>query len=221
MTIDRLEPSRPTRQSGDAARSRILVAALEVFSEAAFEGASTREIAERARVTQPLINYHFGTKEGLWEAAIGSLFDELNGMLTDSVYGLRGVDDATVLKIIIREFVAFSAARPELHRIMTQECTVGGPRVEWVDNELVRPLYELTIGYIERLVEAGKLPAIPPIHIYYLIIGMGPTLFVFAPECVRLTGYNPLTTDAVDTHIEAILQLLFGTTGGVGSAMIT
>jgi TetR/AcrR family transcriptional regulator len=220
MTSERSEPPRATRRTGDATRSRILDAALEVFSEVAFEGASTRDIAERAGVTQPLINYHFGTKEGLWGAAISSLFDELNDMLTNRIDGLRGVDDATVLKIIIREFVAFSAAHPELHRIMTQECTVGGPRVEWVDEELVRPLYELTVGYIKRLVDAGTLPAIPPIHIYYLIIGMGPTMFVLAPECVRLAGYDPLTDDAVDAHVEAILLLLFGTSGGAVRAAV-
>ena len=58
MTIDRLEPSRPTRRGGDATRSRILVAALEVFSEAAFEGASTREIAERLHALIPGSRLH-------------------------------------------------------------------------------------------------------------------------------------------------------------------
>ena len=214
MTSTRSESPRTTRRSGDAARSRILAAALDVFSEVAFEGASTRDIAERAGVSQPLINYHFGSKEGLWEAAISSILEELTDMLTNRIHGLRGVDDATVLKLIIRQFVIFSAAHPELHRIMTQECTVGGPRVEWVDNQLVRPLYEMTVGYIERLVEAGVLPPIPPIHIYYLIIGMGPTLFVFAPECIRLSGYDPRSHTAINAHIDAVLLLLFGKEDG-------
>ena len=45
------------------------------------------------------------------------------------------------------------------------------------------------------MVEAGKLPAIPPIHIYYLIIGMGPTLFVFTQDVSALpaTTRSPLT----------------------------
>lgn len=212
VTMPRLtsRTPRPARPSGDATRARILDAALEVFSEVAFEGASMREIAERAGVTQPLINYHFGTKDHLWEAAIGSLFDKLSGALTGRVHELRGVDDVTVLKMIVREFVAFSAAHPELHRIITQECTVGGHRVEWVDNELVRPLYQLTVGYIERLVAGGVLPGILPIHVYYLIIGMAPTIFVFAPECVRLSGYDPRTPEAVELHTDAVLTLLFG-----------
>ncbi len=100
-----------------------------------------------------------------------------------------------MLRIIVREFVVFSAAHPQLRRIITQECTVGGPRVEWVDEVLIRPHFDLTVGYIDRLVEAGTLPAVAPIHLYYLNIGTGPTMFVLAPECVRLTGYDPLTAD--------------------------
>ncbi len=42
MTLTRSWPLRGTRPSADATRQRILDAALAVFSEVAFEGASTR-----------------------------------------------------------------------------------------------------------------------------------------------------------------------------------
>src|SRR5919206_179985 len=59
------------------ARKRILTAALEVFGERGFSGASTREIAARAGVTQPLVHYHFATKDALWRAAVDELFAAL------------------------------------------------------------------------------------------------------------------------------------------------
>ena len=48
----------------------MLCAAQELFSERGFEGAGTRDIAVAAGVTQAAIFRHFGTKEGLFEAAV-------------------------------------------------------------------------------------------------------------------------------------------------------
>jgi TetR/AcrR family transcriptional regulator, regulator of cefoperazone and chloramphenicol sensitivity len=47
---------RVTRPSADPTRDRILVAAIDLFSERSYDGASTREIAARAGVTQPVLN---------------------------------------------------------------------------------------------------------------------------------------------------------------------
>jgi AcrR family transcriptional regulator len=50
-------------------RQQILEAALDVFAEQGFEGATTKEIATRADVTQGLIYFYFPSKEGLFKAA--------------------------------------------------------------------------------------------------------------------------------------------------------
>ena len=56
---------RSPRRSADATRERILDAALDLFADRSFDGASTREIAQRAGVSQPSLNYHFRTKQEL------------------------------------------------------------------------------------------------------------------------------------------------------------
>ena len=66
---------RATRPSADPTRDRILAAAADLFAERSFDGATTREIAARAGVTQPLLNYHFRSKDELWRAAVDSLFE--------------------------------------------------------------------------------------------------------------------------------------------------
>src|ERR1043165_2652281 len=109
-----------TRASADVTRQRILAAALDLFSELSFDGATTREIAARAGVTQPLLNYHFSSKDELWRAAVDGIFAALDVALTSRADGLRGVDDLTVAKLLVREFIFFSAAHPQLHRIITQ-----------------------------------------------------------------------------------------------------
>jgi AcrR family transcriptional regulator len=204
--------SRTTRPSADATRERILDAALDVFAERSFDGASTRTIATRADVTQPLLNYHFSSKDELWRAAVDRLFGELTRALAERSDGLRGVDDLTAAKLLIREFVHFSARNPQLHRIITGECKTDGPRMDWLVDQHIRPIYDSTTAQFARLTAQGHLPAIAPAHLYYILTGAGPTMFVLAPECRRLAGTDPFADDVIDAHADAVLTLLFGRT---------
>jgi AcrR family transcriptional regulator len=203
-------PARRTRPAADATRQRILSAALEVFSERGFEGGSTTAIADRAGVTQPLLNYHFRTKAELWRAAVDGLFESLNATMNARVDGLRGVDERTTAELLVREFIWFSARNPQLHRIITQECKVDGPRMDWMVERHVRPLYETTVALLERLSDQGHIPAIPAAHLYYIIAGAGPTMFVLAPESRRLTGLDVSDDEVVAVHADAVCRLLFG-----------
>jgi TetR/AcrR family transcriptional regulator len=202
--------ARGTRPSADPTRERILVAALDVFSERGFDGAATREIAARAGVTQPLLNYHFNGKDELWQAAVEGVFGDLRSTLTERLDGLRGVDDVTKARLVVREFVLFSAHHPQVHRIVTQECKVDGPRMDWLVERHIRPSYELTTGLFARLIDQGILPDIPVVHLYYLVVGAGPTMFVLGPECRRLTGIDPADPDVIETHADAVCRFLFG-----------
>jgi AcrR family transcriptional regulator len=58
--------TRPSK----ATRARIIKAAARVFAEHGYEGASIRSIVTKADVNQAAINYHFGSKEGLYRAVL-------------------------------------------------------------------------------------------------------------------------------------------------------
>lgn len=205
--------TRRTRPSADPTRARILTAALDLFADRSFEGATTREIAQRAGVSQPSLNYHFRTKDDLWRAAVDQLFAELRATMGARLDGLRGVDRVTTAKLMIRDFITFSAAHPQLHRIITQESKGDGGRIDWLVDTHVRPLYEVTTDLFARLVEHGAVPDIPAPFLYYILTGAGPTIFVLAPECRRLAGFDPLAPEAVETHADAVIELLFGRRG--------
>ncbi|MFI5040877.1 MAG: TetR/AcrR family transcriptional regulator [Acidimicrobiales bacterium] len=201
---------RVSRPSADPTRERILAAALDLFSERSFEGAPTREIAARAGVTQPLLNYHFRSKDELWRAAVDGLFEALTQALAAREEGLRGVDELTTTRLLVREFIQFSARHPQVHRIITQECKVDGPRMDWLVERHIRPLYEATTERFARLVEQGLVPDIPAPHLYYIVTGAGPTMFVLGPECRRLSGVEPTAPDVIEAHADAVCTLLFG-----------
>ena len=69
--------SRParSRRTGQEVRSRLITAAREVCAELGYAGASTKEIARRAEVTEVLFFRHFGSKAGLFDEAVLDTFD--------------------------------------------------------------------------------------------------------------------------------------------------
>ncbi|HSL58677.1 MAG TPA: TetR/AcrR family transcriptional regulator, partial [Acidimicrobiales bacterium] len=205
------EPAtRAIRPSADPTRDRILDAAIELFSERSFDGATLRGIARRAGVTQPLLNYHYRSKDELWRAAVDVLFERLRMVMAARTDGLRGVDEVTSARLIVREFITFSARNPQLHRLITQESKADSERMEYLVERHVRPLYEDAASLFERLARAGAVPPLAPAHLYYILTGAGPTMFVLAPECRRLTGIDPFAPEVVEAHADAVCALLFG-----------
>jgi len=51
-------------------RNKIIKAAARIFAENGYDGASIRSIVAKADVNQAAINYHFGSKEGLYRAVL-------------------------------------------------------------------------------------------------------------------------------------------------------
>src|SRR5690349_24612812 len=93
--------ARVTRPSADSTRDRIVAAATDLFAERSFDGATTREIAARAGVTQPLLNYHFRSKEELWREAVDALFASLGAAMTAHLEEVRGLDELTTAKLSV------------------------------------------------------------------------------------------------------------------------
>ena len=72
VTTVRRGRGRPPR-SEDSRQDEILRAALRAFAQGGYEGTNLRRIAADADVDVALIAHHFGSKLGLWKAAVDSL----------------------------------------------------------------------------------------------------------------------------------------------------
>ena len=163
-----------------------------MFTDRGFDGASTRDIAARAGVTQPLLDYHFTSKTELWRAALHGVFAALDRAMGARAEGLRGVDALTVARMLVREFVAFSARHPQLHRIITQESKLDGPRMDWLVERHVSPLYEGRRPSSPPW--PSRVPAIPPAHLNYILTGAGATMFVLGPGAAGSPASTPRPT---------------------------
>ncbi|HSI04438.1 MAG: CerR family C-terminal domain-containing protein [Myxococcota bacterium] len=71
---------------GEAARQALIIAALESFGRYGFDAASVRDICDRAGANVAAVNYHFGSKEGLYLAVAEFL---ANGMAMGTAHVLE------------------------------------------------------------------------------------------------------------------------------------
>ncbi|MEO8602501.1 MAG: TetR family transcriptional regulator [bacterium] len=187
---------------------RIIEAALQLFGAQGYDGAMTRDIARAAGVQQPLINYHFGSKEGLWRAAVTHVFSLLSASVADTLPHLAALDGRDALALVLRRFVHFNAAHPELTRLMIKEATARTKRLEWVVEQHVRPTFEAVLSLIRRTQWQGHLRGIDPASAYYLFMGAATGVFVMAPAYQMLTGVDPFDPARRDAYADAVVALL-------------
>jgi len=183
-------------EASEDTRERILAAALATFSERGFDGASTRQIAARAGVNLGLLQYHFGSKQDLWRAAVERAFAELRGGLEEVLGAPALADERPRARRLVRGYVRFVARNPEFVRIMHDEGKRRGPRMRWLVDHHVKPLYEAFRGLLERAQRHGTLPAhVDALHFHYVLIGAVGLIFHQAE---------------VEAHAEAVEHLLLG-----------
>ena len=77
-------PNGRSRRSSTEVRALLLGAARELFIASGYEGTTTREIANRAGVTEKLLFNNFGSKAELFEAAILSEFQAFVDAYTEA-----------------------------------------------------------------------------------------------------------------------------------------
>ena len=205
-------PARAVQRRARDTRDKIVAAALEAFAERGFDGARTRDIATRAGVNQGLITYHFSSKEKLWKAAADRIFALLGEEFGTRLEALNDVEPVARLRAVTRHFVRFAAAHPELHRFMVQEGKSDGPRLQWLVDRHVRPLYEASRRLVEAAQGEGALPRTDPVHLHYILIGAVTHLFVNAAEVRRLTGKDPMRKDMIEAHADAVVSVLLSAT---------
>ena len=199
---------RPQQRSTDT-QERILEAAAGEFALHGFTGTSTREVAVRAGVQHPALTYHFGNKDGLWRAVMRGLNETVLATLKSRLQALRGVDTVTTLRLIMDDFIRFSAANPKFHRLMDYEAGNGGERMNWLADEFVQEFFDVLVPLIRAAQKDGGFVAGDAYHLVYLFIGAATRLFMLAPEVKRVSGRSPMTPSYIQEHVNLCLALFF------------
>ncbi|MDX6208006.1 MAG: TetR/AcrR family transcriptional regulator [Frankiales bacterium] len=187
--------------------ARVLQAALDAFAETGYDGTSVRELSRRLGVSHALLIARFGSKEGLWFAAMEHALVQAERTWRE-VADSPELDDLEALRRGVTRQVMFSAAQPQVLRIMSHEGAIDSPRVRFVVDRFVNPLRPGVEGLLARLVAAGRIRPVPYATLHYLVTGGGGALFANPVEAALLGA--PAHPDAEDirAHAEAVADLL-------------
>jgi TetR/AcrR family transcriptional regulator len=192
-------------------REVILIAALKAFAEQGYDGTSTRDIVARAGVNHGLIRYHFGNKTKLWHEAVDRAFEELRQGVEAILLDSSVVDERERIRRLIRDHVRFVAAHPEFAMLMYDEGKRRGPRMRWMADRHIKPLYEAMSGLLWRAVGAGIVRKdISPTHFFYIVAGSVGVIYHQAEECKRISGIDPFAPDQIEIHARLVESMLLG-----------
>lgn len=150
----------------------MLDAALEAFAERGFDGTSVREVARTLGVSHNLIPQRFGSKERLWYAAVDHGFGRLAVELVDATQALQAeeLDELDRLRALVVRFVEANAARPSLLRIINQEATAPGPRLDHLYEQYIDPVREFGSQLLAELGRRGEVRSDSVMLLYFLMV---------------------------------------------------
>ncbi|OZG73946.1 TetR family transcriptional regulator [Hahella sp. CCB-MM4] len=165
LKMKRLVPGGRVRQKNEPV---IISAAEQEFLDFGFKGASMKRIAERAELPRANIHYYFKNKLDLYGAVLSDIVE-----LWNNSFDLINEDDDpyTAMSAYIRAKVMFSKTNPTASRIFASEIIHGAPYLmEYLQTDF-REWVKLKTQVIQSWIDKGKMAAIEPIHLLFLIWG--------------------------------------------------
>jgi AcrR family transcriptional regulator len=136
-------------------KEQLLRATLKLISEKGYLGATTREIAQEAGVTELTLFRHFGSKEMLFEELLKSytFLPKLKELLPE----LEGLSCEQSLTMIARRFLLTLKDRKPMIKILYSEVTTYPEKIRTVYNNFIDEMRATLAGYFEVLQNRGIL----------------------------------------------------------------
>jgi AcrR family transcriptional regulator len=191
-------------------RDDLLRAGAEVFAECGFDGATAALIAERAGTTKAMINYHFRSKQGLYEAILLETFEAMGARL-DAVR-VAGATAPEQLRSFVAAFSAAAVERPSFPGIMVREALTGGANLPAPVAMRMSGVIGVVRGILEQGMREGAFRKVDPLLTHTGFVGS--LLFFFATAPFRKLALSklrlghkvePPTTDAFVVHMQELM----------------
>jgi TetR/AcrR family transcriptional regulator len=200
-------PSRKQQQRSVVTQQKLLDAAIEAFSENGFKGTSTRDIAERAGVHHPLITYHFKNKDQLWRAAADKVFRDFRRSLVASLEHHQDECPKQRMASMIRAYVYYAKSQPALHKVMVQEASYASPRLDWLIEAHLQPLFDATFVMLKELQALGvAVPGNPRLLFNMIRLSSG-GLLALGQELRTSSGIDVEDKSTLDEIAELIVNV--------------
>ncbi len=157
---------RPLTRIQQKNRQTILDAALDVFSQHGFRGATLDQIAEVAGLSKPNLLYYFPSKEAIHVTLLSTLMDTWLAPL----HALDAAGDpiSEVLGYVRRK-LELSRDYPRESRLFANEILQGAPRIEAALEGDLKTLVDEKAEVLRRWSKEGRIADLPPHHLIFSI----------------------------------------------------
>jgi len=183
----------PPRLAASARRAQLVDIGRIVFAKRGYESASIEEIADRAKVSRPIIYEHFGGKEGLYAVVIDREMEYVVRRIADAISSgtSRERFESAVLA-----FLTYVKDHPDGFAVLTHDRPVALAGTSM--SSLLNDLAERVGGvFAETFKAAGYDPKSAPIYAHALV---GMVTFVGQ----WWTEVRKPSVDEVASHIAAL-----------------
>ncbi len=189
----------------------LLDRALEMFAESGYDGMSVRELARELGVSHNLIPQRIGSKEELWFAAINRGFGSLALELAQAIAERADEeDDLARLRALLVRWVEANTTRPALLRIINQEATAPGPRLDYLFERYIAPVREFGDDLLAGLAKDGRVrTSSAPLMYFMMTHGAGGPFILPALADKFGTPLDTSDATAVHEHATSVADLIF------------
>lgn len=195
----------PQKMSKIQARNRgkIQEAALDVFSQHGYRGATLDQIAAASGMSKPNILYYFDGKEAIHVALLSALMSEWLAPLREMKES--GDPKAEILGYVARK-MDMSRAYPRESRLFANEIIQGAPRMNAHLGAELKPLFDEKSAVIQGWVDAGRLPNLDPQHLIMSIWAMTQHYADFEAQLDVLMPDNDSRWETARSHVIGVFE---------------
>lgn len=158
-----------------AKQQAVLRASLELFSQKGFDRTRTRDIADRAAVSEGTVYKQFKTKDGILKAILEPFIHQvLPKAVTEFIIDMSQSTTPTIdefLEIAVKNRMQFALDNRQQLRILLQEITRDANLVSLISKEAVNIINSPLGNFIRKYQEDGQLVDWPLQRIIQYIFG--------------------------------------------------
>jgi AcrR family transcriptional regulator len=195
----------------------LIEAARRIFADKGYEAASVRQITAAAAANLGAITYHFGSKQGLYDAVLASLLDPLAQALGLDRAEVTDAEGSALDRIdrMVAQVFAHLAANPDLQLLVLQHVGVRqalpGPMHDRLALMVGRLRAEILRGQAEGSIRAGD-PVLTAISVMAQPMYFG-LVSRLAPDRLKADGGPIPTVAVISAHARRFIRS--GLAGGM------
>jgi TetR/AcrR family transcriptional regulator len=208
------QTARPLRRNEIRQQNETLIlqAAEKVFAEAGFGGATMQLIADVAGLPKANLHYYFATKEDLYRRVVQNIF-EIWLHAADSMDQAAGPVEG--IGAYIEAKMEISRRHPDGSKVWASEVMHGAPVIQDYLETTLREWTTGRAGLIQRWIDEGKMTAVNPEHLLYMLWATTQHYADFGHQIETLNGGAPLTDQQWRAAKDSVKSMILRGIGAV------